>query len=405
MVEKTGPTRLGKLVVFLVLILACLQAAAGYFFKDLLAPRDRQPSGRRRPRRVPQPGGAVRGARHRGGSRRSTSTPTCRPRGYPEVQGVSAYKWDENEKIVEFPINVWIGWLPIVAANHGFAPNEESIFFRDHGFKVNLKLIDDPVVARDAFAAGESHVLWGTLDMMVLMAPELMRDSRTAPRIFQQIDWSNGGDGIVVRGEYPLGEGSQRQDGRLRPEQPFAVLPQQPAPQRGHPARRGRPQVHSLRLRGRRGVRLGPELHRRLRLLGTRHLQHSRSRRRHSDPDHHGRSQQADRRRLGRARRFRQGPPGDHRRARQWHLQGDGSAQARGHLQGAGLPVDGRRLRLCRRRGPGDGGRRPQHQLRGEQVLLPEQERARPTSSAPGRTSPSSTASSACSVRRCATTR
>jgi NitT/TauT family transport system substrate-binding protein len=36
--------------------------------------------------------------------------------------------------------------------------------------------------------------------MMALFAPDLMKDSRTAPRIFQQIDWSNGGDGIVVRG-------------------------------------------------------------------------------------------------------------------------------------------------------------------------------------------------------------
>ncbi len=43
-------------------------------------------------------------------------------------------------------------------------------------------------------------MLWGTLDMIVLFAPDLMKDSRTAPRIFQQIDWSTGGDGIVVRG-------------------------------------------------------------------------------------------------------------------------------------------------------------------------------------------------------------
>jgi ABC-type nitrate/sulfonate/bicarbonate transport system substrate-binding protein len=34
---------------------------------------------------------------------------------------------------------------------------------------------------------------------MVLFASELMKDSRTSPRIYQQIDWSNGGDGIVVR--------------------------------------------------------------------------------------------------------------------------------------------------------------------------------------------------------------
>jgi NitT/TauT family transport system substrate-binding protein len=117
----------------------------------------------------------------------------------PAVKGTSSYKWDAKEKIVKFPINVWIGWLPIVAANHGFAPNAESIFYKKYGFKVNLKLIDDPVVARDAYVSGDSHVLWGTLDMIALFAPELMRDSRTAPRVFQQIDWSNGGDGIVVR--------------------------------------------------------------------------------------------------------------------------------------------------------------------------------------------------------------
>ena len=118
----------------------------------------------------------------------------------PPVKGVSGYEWDEKKKIVEFPINVWIGWLPIVAANNGFAPSEESVFFKKFGFKVNLKLIDDPVAARDAFVAGKSHILWGTLDMMVLFAGELMKDSRTAPRIFQQVDWSSGGDGVVVRG-------------------------------------------------------------------------------------------------------------------------------------------------------------------------------------------------------------
>lgn len=115
----------------------------------------------------------------------------------PPVKGVSNYKFED--KTVVFPINMWIGWLPIVAANKGFKPNEESVFFKKHGFKVALKLIDDPVAARDAYAAGESHVLWGTLDMIVLFAGDLMKDSRTAPRVLQQIDWSSGGDGIVVR--------------------------------------------------------------------------------------------------------------------------------------------------------------------------------------------------------------
>jgi len=118
----------------------------------------------------------------------------------PPVKGVSQYKWDPEEKVLRFSYNVWAGWLPVIAANHGTKPNTDSVFFKKHGFKVEMVLMDDPVVARDAFAAGEVHTLWGTLDMIVLFAPELLRDSRTAPRIAQQIDWSNGGDGIVVRG-------------------------------------------------------------------------------------------------------------------------------------------------------------------------------------------------------------
>ncbi len=194
--QQVGPTRLGKLVIFLFII--GLIAAAGYFFKDLIAPSGKSQSGDVDLGKFQSQVGKVEAPDTKGVTTVNEYTYVPGEK-LPPVKGVSAYKWDAKEKIVEFPINVWIGWLPIVAANHGFRPNQESIFFREHGFKVNLKLIDDPVVARDAFAAGESHILWGTLDMMVLFAPELMRDSRTAPRIFQQIDWSNGGDGIVVR--------------------------------------------------------------------------------------------------------------------------------------------------------------------------------------------------------------
>ena len=118
----------------------------------------------------------------------------------PPVKGVSQYKWNPGEKVVRFSYNVWAGWLPVIAANHGTKPNPESVFSKKYGFRVEMVLMDDPVAARDAFAAGEVHTLWGTVDMMVLFAPELARDSRTSPRVAQQIDWSNGGDGIVVRG-------------------------------------------------------------------------------------------------------------------------------------------------------------------------------------------------------------
>jgi NitT/TauT family transport system substrate-binding protein len=117
----------------------------------------------------------------------------------PAVKGVSQYKWDPNQKVLRFSYNVWAGWLPVIAANHGTKPNLDSVFAKKYGFRVEMVLMDDPVVARDAFASGEVHTLWGTVDMMTLFSPELTRDSRTSPRVVQQVDWSNGGDGIVVR--------------------------------------------------------------------------------------------------------------------------------------------------------------------------------------------------------------
>jgi NitT/TauT family transport system substrate-binding protein len=197
MAEKIGPTALGKFVG-IIFIIACI-AGAGYFFRDTLFPKStNNGTGTVDMSKFQQETGGTE-AKDPTGITSVTKYSYVPSQKLPSVKGASSYKWDESKKIVEFPINVWIGWLPIVAANHGFSPNEDSVFYKKYGFKVNLKLIDDPVIARDAYVSGESQILWGTLDMMVLFSQELMKDSRTAPRIYQQIDWSNGGDGIVVR--------------------------------------------------------------------------------------------------------------------------------------------------------------------------------------------------------------
>jgi NitT/TauT family transport system substrate-binding protein len=116
----------------------------------------------------------------------------------PDVKGVSDYKPMQGE-VVKFAINVWAGWAPIIYANEGFKPKKAWKTPDGKEFKVELVLIDDPVAMRDAFAAGDIHVGWGTVDMLPLLLESLQKDSRAMPRIFQQIDWSNGGDGIVVR--------------------------------------------------------------------------------------------------------------------------------------------------------------------------------------------------------------
>src|SRR5262245_47866802 len=119
----------------------------------------------------------------------------------PEVKGISSYK-PMADRTVRFAINVWAGWGPIIYANNGFKPGKVwkspgGAGSRD--FKVELVLIDDPVAMRDAYAAGNLHVGWATLDMLPLFLEGLRKDSRVMPRVYQQVDWSNGGDGIVVR--------------------------------------------------------------------------------------------------------------------------------------------------------------------------------------------------------------
>lgn len=122
----------------------------------------------------------------------------------PEVKGTAAFQ-EMQDNTVRFAINVWAGWSPIILANDGLSAGKVWKTADGKDFKVELVLIDNPVAMRDAYAAGEVHIGWATLDMVPLFMEGFVdsegkpRDSRVMPRIYQQVDWSNGGDGIVVR--------------------------------------------------------------------------------------------------------------------------------------------------------------------------------------------------------------
>jgi NitT/TauT family transport system substrate-binding protein len=117
----------------------------------------------------------------------------------PEVKGASAYKALSADRTVRLALNVWAGWAPLIHANGGFKPGKVWRAPNGQPFKLELVLIDDPVAMRDAYVAGDVHIGWATLDMLPLMMEGLRKDSRTMPRVYQQVDWSNGGDGIVCR--------------------------------------------------------------------------------------------------------------------------------------------------------------------------------------------------------------
>jgi len=116
----------------------------------------------------------------------------------PEVKGTSAYE-PLVDNTVRMALNVWAGWAPVIHANNGLKAGKVWRAPGGKTFKLDLVLIDDPIAMRDAYASGKIHIGWATLDMVPLFVEQLQKDSRTMPRIYQQIDWSNGGDGIVCR--------------------------------------------------------------------------------------------------------------------------------------------------------------------------------------------------------------
>ena len=117
------------------------------------------------------------------------------------VPGSADYKSLGGKRVVRMAINVWAGWAPIIYANGGKGPGKVWKDAAGKDFQLELVLIDDPVNMGNTFAAGDVHLGWATVDMLPLIVQRLNRDPRTMPRIFQQIDWSNGGDGIVARGD------------------------------------------------------------------------------------------------------------------------------------------------------------------------------------------------------------
>ncbi|MCF7733268.1 MAG: OmpA family protein [Akkermansiaceae bacterium] len=116
----------------------------------------------------------------------------------PPIKGTSAYQ-PLQERTVKFALNVWAGWAPIILQNGGDQAAKTWTTPSGEPFKVELVLIDNPVAMRDAYASGNVHIGWATLDMMPLFMDELKKDPRIMPRVYQQVDFSNGGDGIVIR--------------------------------------------------------------------------------------------------------------------------------------------------------------------------------------------------------------
>ena len=190
----------GPFYVVLFLVIAGLVGFALYR-ADILAPKAQRPGGAIDPSQLGQNAESADDAAPITTVKEYAFRPAER---LPEIKETSAYK-PLTDGTVRFALNVWAGWAPIVLANDGFKAEKQWTAPTGKKFKVELVLIDDPAAMLAAYQAGEVHIGWGTLDMVPLFVDTMVdrqgrpKDPRVMPRIFQQVDWSNGGDGIVVR--------------------------------------------------------------------------------------------------------------------------------------------------------------------------------------------------------------
>ncbi len=106
---------------------------------------------------------------------------------------------DKNgNKVLRVQLVSWGGYAPGLYFNEGAAANSRSRFLKDYGFKVDFKLNNDLLGAMDAWIAGEYDVLVQTADAFPLYtAPDEINE--LGPKAFMQVDWSRGGDAIIVK--------------------------------------------------------------------------------------------------------------------------------------------------------------------------------------------------------------
>jgi NitT/TauT family transport system substrate-binding protein len=103
---------------------------------------------------------------------------------------------DNDPNTIKVGVVTWGGYSGGQYFNEGFDANTNSRFFKDYGFKVEFKVLDDFEASRAAWKKDEVNLLWTTADAFPTEALGL-KDFE--PQVVFQADWSRGGDAIVVR--------------------------------------------------------------------------------------------------------------------------------------------------------------------------------------------------------------
>src|SRR5687767_13096126 len=109
----------------------------------------------------------------------------------PKLSPPAAFQFKDN--IVPIEISEYAGYAGLIAANGGLEPNENSVFFKNHGFKVKLTVSEDE---------NWSELNEGKIAGSVTTVDVLAAYGRQLHAIVPvQIGFSRGADGVVVRND------------------------------------------------------------------------------------------------------------------------------------------------------------------------------------------------------------
>ena len=103
-----------------------------------------------------------------------------------------------DDDVLKVQLVTWGGYAPGLYFNEGAQANTRSRFYKDYGLKVEFSLENDLINAMNAWIADEYDVIVQTADAFPLYtsAPDI---NSFGPTAFIQVDWSRGGDAIIVK--------------------------------------------------------------------------------------------------------------------------------------------------------------------------------------------------------------
>jgi len=106
--------------------------------------------------------------------------------------------FNDDDKTLVVQLVSWGGYGPGLYFNEGSEPNERSRFYKEYGFKVRFVLENDLLNAMNAWIADEYDVAVQTADAFPLYTGPADINANK-PKAFMQVDWSRGGDAIIVK--------------------------------------------------------------------------------------------------------------------------------------------------------------------------------------------------------------